>query len=99
GHEGAQEAREEAAILLSAIATNFTWADDFTASEKLYEEALKLAQNTLGAIRIQAHLEEIRASAQHQRVFGKHIDAAPSLGTFNGIGFAVYGCSDVDPET
>jgi hypothetical protein len=71
GYEGALEAREEAALLLSAIATDYTWADDFITSEKLREEALKLAENTLGAIRIEDGLEHIRASARQQRVFGK----------------------------
>ena len=98
-YEGAQDSREMAALLLSKIACNFTWADDFIESEKLYEEALKLAQNTLGAIRIQAPLENIRKSAQQQRVFGKPIKSTPPLTTFNGIGFTLYGCTDLDPET
>jgi archaellum component FlaC len=99
GYDGAQEAREEAAILLSAIACDFTWADEFIQSEKLYEEALKLAQETLGSIRIQSQLEKVRASAQQQRVLGKHIKSAPSLGSINGFGFTLYGHSDYDPES
>jgi len=99
GYEGALEAREEAALLLSAIATDYTWADDFITSEKLREEALKLAENTLGAIRIEDGLEHIRASARQQRVFGSPISSAPALGTFNTIGCTLYGSSDYDPET
>lgn len=99
GYEGALEAREEAALLLSAIATDYTWADDFITSETLREEALKLAENTLGAIRIEDGLEHIRASARQQRVFGSPISSAPALGTFNTIGCTLYGNSDYDPET
>jgi len=99
GYEGALEAREEAALLLSAIATDYTWADDFITSETLREEALKLAENTLGAIRIEDGLEHIRASARQQRVFGSPISSAPALGTFNTIGCTLYGSSDYDPET
>jgi hypothetical protein len=99
GYEGALEVREEAALLLSAIATDYTWADDFITSEKLREEALKLAENTLGAIRIEDGLEHIRASARQQRVFGSPISSAPALGTFNTIGCTLYGSSDYDPET
>ena len=98
-HQAAQEAREEAALCLSAIATDYTWADDFIASEKLHEEALKLAQNTLGTIRIEHGLEQIRASARKQRVFGASISSAPTLGTFNGFGCTLYGHSDYDQET
>ena len=99
GYEGALEAREEAALLLSAIATDYTWADDFITSETLREEALKLAENTLGAIRIEDGLEHIRASARQQRVFGSPISSAPALGTFNTVGCTLYGSSDYDPET
>jgi hypothetical protein len=99
GYEGALEAREEAALLLSAIATDFTWADDFITSEKLREEALKLAENTLGAIRIEDGLEHIRASARQQRVFGKPISSTPMLSTINGFGCTLYGNSDFDQET
>ena len=84
---------------MSAIATDYTWADDFITSETLREEALKLAENTLGAIRIEDGLEHIRASARQQRVFGSPISSAPALGTFNTIGCTLYGSSDYDPET
>jgi hypothetical protein len=99
GYEGALEVREEAALLLSAIATDYTWADDFITSEKLREEALKLAENTLGAIRIEDGLEHIRASARQQRVFGSPISSAPMLYTLNGFGCTLYGNSDYDQET
>ena len=99
GYEGALEAREEAALLLSAMAADFTWADDFITSELLYEEALKLAQNTFGSVRIETGLEEIRSSARKQRVFGKTISSAPALSTINGFGFMLYGNSDFDQES
>ena len=98
-HQAAQESREEAALCLTGIATDYTWADDFIASEKLHEEALRLAQNTLGTIRIEHGLEQIRGAARKQRVFGASISSAPVLGTFNGFGFTLYGSSDYDKET
>lgn len=101
GNEAAQKSREGAALCLSGIAADYTWADDFVTSEKLHEEALRLAQETLGALRIQHGLSQIRESARKQRVFGslKPISSAPSLSTINGFGFALYGKSDYDEET
>jgi len=99
--EEARRAREDAALSLSGIATNYTWADDFITSEKLHEEALELAQNTSGAFRIEEGLTEVREPARKQRVFGalKPISSAPSLRTINGVGFTLYGRSDYDQET
>jgi hypothetical protein len=99
GSEAIQEAREEAALLLSGIASDFTWADQFIESEKLYEEALKLAENTFGSIRIQTALEGIRSSAHHQRVTGESIASAPALFSWWGNGFTIYGHYDNDPAT
>jgi hypothetical protein len=100
-HQAAQESREEAALCLSGIGTDYTWADDFVSSEKLHEEALKLAQDTVGAIRIEHGLAQIREAARKQRVFGalKPIVSAPSLRTINGFGFTLYGKSDYDEES
>jgi hypothetical protein len=98
-HEAAQQSREEAALCLSGIATDYTWADDFIASEKLHEEALRLAHDTLGAIRIEDGLAQVRKAAHTQRVFGAPISSAPSLSTVNGFGCTLYGGSDYDPET
>jgi hypothetical protein len=98
-HQAAQESREEAALCLTGVATDYTWADDFIASEKLHEEALTLAQNTLGTIRIEHGLEQIRGAARRQRVFGTSISSAPALGTINGFGCTLYGSSDHDKET
>jgi hypothetical protein len=98
-HELAQQSREEAALCLSGIATDYTWADDFIKSEALREEALKLARDTLGAIRIEEGLAEIREAARKQRIFGKPITSAPPLTTINGFGFTLYGHSDFDPQT
>jgi hypothetical protein len=98
-HQAAQESREEAALCLSGIGTDYTWADDFIASEKLHEEALKLAHDTLGTIRIEHGLEQIRGAARKQRVFGASVSSAPALFTFNGFGVTLYGSSDYDKET
>ena len=69
-HELAQQAHEEAALCLSSIATDYTWADDFITSEQLHEEALELAKDTLGAIRIEDRLAQVRDSVRKQRAFG-----------------------------
>lgn len=98
-HEAVQQSREETAACLSGIATAYTWADDFIVSEKLNEEALTLAQNTLGAIKIEDRLSQVRGSAHSQRVYGTPISSAPSLHTINGFGFAMYGDSDHDRPT
>jgi Tfp pilus assembly protein PilO len=100
-HELSQRVRENAAIYLSGLATDYTWANDFVSSEKLQEEALTIARNTLGAVRIEDRLSQVRQSARKQRVFGalKPIASAPSLHTINGFGFRMYGRSDHDPET
>jgi Hsp70 protein len=96
-----QKSREEAARCLNSIAINFTWADDFIRSERLHEEAFKLAGDTATAIEIEAGLAKVRKAAGRQRVFGdlKPVSSAPSLFTFNTIGFTVYGNSDSDAET
>ena len=98
-HEVLQEARELTALCLGSIATSYTWANEFIKSEKLHEEALKLAQETVGKIRIERGLAEIRSSAHHQRTFGKPVTTAPSLRTVNGFGVTLYGGSDYDQET
>jgi hypothetical protein len=67
-HEVAQQSREAAALCLSGIASDYTWADDFITSETLRDEALQLARETVSAIRIQEGLEEIRESARKQRI-------------------------------
>jgi len=98
-HEASQEARELVALCLGSIATAYTWANDFIKSEQLHEEALKLAQETLGKIRIEQGLAEIRSAAQHQRTFGKPLSSAPPLYTLNGFGVTLYGGSDFDQES
>lgn len=100
-HGLSQHVREHAAIYLSGIATDFTWANEFVLSEQLQQEALALARNTFGAVQIEENLGQVRQSARKQRVFGslKPIASAPSLSTINGCGFTVYGSSEPDTET
>jgi len=97
----AQESREQAALCLAGIASDYTWADDFILSEKLHEEALSLAKDTLGVIRIETGLKEVRKAVHQQHVFGnlKPLVAAPSLKTINGFGVTMYGRSDYDADT
>jgi hypothetical protein len=100
-HHFIRQSREEAARCLNSIAINFTWADDFVGSEKLHEDALKLAGDTATSIEIEAGLAQVRKAAGRQRVLGAltPISSAPSLYTLNGFGFTVYGNSDYDAET
>lgn len=99
GYEAINQSREVAALCLSGISTDFTWADNFITSHELREEALKLAEGTLATIRIEDGLAQIRDSARQQRTFGKPVSSAPSLTTYNGFGFTLYGGSDFDAET
>jgi len=100
-HHLVRQANEEAARCLNTIGVNFTWADDFTGSEKLHEEALKLAGDTPSAIEIEDGLAQVKKSANRQRVLGdlKPISVAPSLYTLNGFGFTIYGRSNYDEES
>jgi len=77
--EGAQQSREEAALCLSGIATDYTWADNYIVAEKLREEALSLAHGTPVAIRIEDGLEQIREEARKQRAVGSSVDAFVQL--------------------
>jgi hypothetical protein len=77
--EGAQQSREEAALCLSGIATDYTWADNYIVAEKLREEALSLADGTPVAIRIEDGLEQIREETRKQRAIGSSVDAFVQL--------------------
>ena len=111
-HHLISQSRDEVARCLSTIASTFTWADDYIASEQLCEEALKLAGNKaitiaiehkLATFRESAKLQRARAAAKvkEQRIFGPltPISSAPSLYTLNGIGCTIYGNSDYDEDT
>ncbi len=100
-HAAASQSREDAALCLTGIATDYTWADDFITSEKLRNEALALAGRTVAGIRIGEGLHGLRESARKQRVFGalKPISSAPMLGTINGFGCTIYGNSNHDPAS
>ena len=65
----------------------------------LQQSSVTLAHDTLAASALQQALENVNASANHQRTRGTPIKSAPSLSTVNGIGFRLYGQSDVDRET
>jgi hypothetical protein len=69
-HEVSNQAREEAALCLCRIASDYTWADDYITSERLSEEAYKLAEGTLGAFRIEERLAQFRNNARQQRISG-----------------------------
>jgi len=100
-HRLAKQAKEEAARSAQALAMCCTWAHDFSTSEKLHEEALKLAPDSVIAIGIKDGLTQVREAKQKLRIFAdlKPISGAPWLFTLNGIGFTLYGHSDFDAET
>ena len=98
-HDAALQARDEVALRLNAIATDYTWADDFILSEKLRNEALLLAHDLQLINLIEEGLAETREAARQQRLFGEPISSAPSLFTLNGFGVTLYGNSDYDKET
>jgi hypothetical protein len=64
----------------------------------LLEEALELAPSEDSRDTINGHLQTAR---QRNRVFAglSPISSAPTLSTFNGCGFTVYGSTDPDPGT
>jgi hypothetical protein len=100
-HGFAAQAKEAAALCLCGIGADYTWGNDFTVSEKLHEEALKLSHGTVSAISIEHALTEIREAAKKIRVLNglTPIASTPSLYTINGFGFTVYGKSDYDAGT
>jgi len=67
-HAMAHRVREDAALCLSGIASDFTWANDFTLSEQLHEQALTIGRETIGAVRIADRLSRVREAARKQRL-------------------------------
>ena len=82
--EAFNQLREEVALCLSGISTDFTWANDFITSEELREEALELAEGTLGRIRgLKTDLRKF-AMPPGGSAYSAHsslISSAPSLST------------------
>ena len=95
----ADACREAAAQCLGTLGMGYTWADQFVTAQEIYSKAFELAHDTLAAPALQQALEGVNSGAHHQRTTGTPIKAAPSLSTVNGIGFRLYGQSDVDHDT
>jgi hypothetical protein len=93
--------KEVAARCLQSLAVNFTWADAFDQSEKLYLEAKALAGGGLLGSDIEEGLNKASAIAKQKRLISglTPISSAPSLFTFNGFGFAIYGNTDYDHDS
>jgi hypothetical protein len=64
----ASQASRDGAKCLQGISIDLTWADDFSRSEKLHEEALKLAGDAPIASEIEASLQEVKKTAKRQRL-------------------------------
>ena len=100
-HRLAKQPKEEAAKCLHSIAISCTWSNDLNTSEKLHEESLKLADDSVVALAIKGGLDQIRETQKKLQIFSnlKPMSGTPSLFTFNGFGFTLYGHSDFDEET
>lgn len=100
-HPAGKGLRAEVALCLNAIATDFTWADEFVLSLQLREEALAVGTNTDAVDSINQGIAEVRESAQQEKLFSELIPIknAPGLSTINGIGGRLYGSSDYDATT
>ncbi len=100
--ELANRVKEEAALCLRSIALAFTWADEFIRSQELLERARTIApKNSSIYHRILEDLGDVEKTSEKQKIWKnlKPIKSAPALHTINGVGFTLYGCTDVDPET
>ena len=99
--EMAGRARGASALCLHGLAIDYTWADDFTTSQRLLQKARGIAGDSVAAARIREALEGVADSARKERIWKglKPITSAPSLSTINGFGFRMYGRSDEDSET
>jgi C-terminal repeat of topoisomerase len=64
----------------------------------ILEQSLRLAATSDVKARITENLQTVR---KNNTLYGDltPISSAPSLSTVNGIGFALYGCTDQDPAT
>lgn len=89
------------ALCLNAIATDYTWADEFVVSLQLRQEALVIAANTDAVASISEGITKISESARQERFLKELIPmkGTPGLSTLNGVGGKLYGSSDHDPST
>jgi hypothetical protein len=100
--ELANRAKEEAATCLRSIAINFTWADEFIHCQKLLERARSIAPKSTSIYhRILEDLGGVEEASEKQKIWkdSQPIKSAPLLQTINGVGFTLYGCTDIDSET
>lgn len=94
--------REAAAMCLSGLAQDHTWAGKFSTADELLRKALSFVRpDSAVAQRLQEHLPEIAKGARSERLFRnlKPVKKAPGLQTFNGVGANIYGKTDFDQET
>lgn len=100
-HPMISELLADEALCLNAIATDYTWADEFVLSLSLRQEALVIAANTDAVGSISEGISKISDSARQEKLLKELIPIknTPALSTINGIGGKLYGSSDVDPST
>ena len=100
-HALTYELLAEEALCLNAIATDYTWADEFVVSLQLRQEALMTAANTDAVASISEGISKISESARQERFLKElmPMKGTPALSTLNGIGGKLYGSSDHDPST
>jgi hypothetical protein len=92
---------EIATTCLSCIVAYQRATADNQTFVELLERALPLAEAPEVRKRIQDNTQIGKNNLAHENFYGNltPISSAPSLSTINGIGFALYGCTDKDPAT
>lgn len=93
------QAKNEIALALMHCAVAFgNKTDKWKPCISILEESLRLAVGSEVRERVAKNLDTVR---RNDTLYGNlsPITKAPSLSTTNGIGFALYGCTDKDPTS
>lgn len=91
--------QDEIALALMHCAVVFgNKTDDWKRCIAILEDSLRFAVSPDVRERVSKNLDTVR---KNDALYGglSPISSAPSLSTINGIGFSLYGCTDLDPGT
>ncbi|MEI9898155.1 MAG: hypothetical protein WDN28_30940 [Chthoniobacter sp.] len=97
--ESINRAKDEIAIALLNCAVAFgNKTDNWKPCVSILEESLQLAVDSDVKERVTRNLDTVR---KNNTLYGDllPISSAPSLSTTNGVGFALYGCTDQEPTS
>jgi hypothetical protein len=90
--------KDQIALSLDFCAVSYgNKTDKWKPSVKILEEALKYATSQEVKSRIEKNLSIVKKNEKMENL--SPISSAPSLSTFYGIGFRLYGSTDTDQET